>query len=78
MCKTVGFIDFNNPDNSYTNEIGIKYDEYKKFSKSDKIYYFDLYVKNNKILYFIDKNKFNIISIIGAIATLVFGFISLL
>ena len=47
-------------------------------NKADKLYYFDAYVKHNKILNMIDSNKWNIISIIGIIATFIFGFISIL
>ena len=50
----------------------------KKMTKSDKLYHFESYIKNNKILSFIDNNKINIISVIGVIATFIFGFISVL
>lgn len=56
----------------------IEYSEYKKMNKSDKLKFLSIYVKNNDLLSFIDKNLMNIISIIGALATFVFGFISLL
>ena len=44
-------------------------------TKSDKLCYFESYIKNNKILSFIDNN---IIFVIGVIATFIFGFISIL
>ena len=47
-------------------------------TKSDKLYYFESYIKNNKMLSFIDNNKINIISVIGVIATFIFGIISIL
>ena len=56
----------------------VSYDEYKEMNKSDKLYYFESYIKNDKILSFIDNNKINIISVIGVIATFIFGFISVL
>ena len=54
------------------------YNEYKEMTKSDKLYYFELYINNDKILSFVDNNKINIISVIGVIATFIFGFISIL
>jgi len=77
MSATYGNFYFNERCESYLKTIYIEYDEYKKMDKDNKLYYFDLYVKNNKILSYIDKNKMNIISIIGIIATFVFGFISI-
>lgn len=47
-------------------------------NKADKLYRFGEYAKNNKILNMIDSNKWNIISIIGVIATFIFSFISIL
>lgn len=53
----------------------ISYDEYKKMDKATKLKYFDSYVKNNKVLNFIEINK---ISLIGIILMVVFGIISIL
>lgn len=63
---------------SYLKTTYVNYDEYKEMTKSDKLYHFESYIKNNKILSFIDNNKINIISVIGVIATFIFGFISVL
>ena len=77
MGHTVGFLSFTNKNESYLNTTYVSYDEYKEMSKQDKLYYFNSFIKNNKILSIIDNNKINIISIISFISTLIFGFISL-
>ena len=69
---------FKEPHKSYLKTTYVNYDEYKEMNKSDKLHYFESYIKNNKILSFIDDNKINIISVIGVIATFIFGFISIL
>ena len=60
---------FAEPHKSYLKTTYVNYDEYKEMNKSDKLHYFESYIKNNKI---------NIISVIGVIATFIFGFISIL
>ena len=60
---------FKEPHKSYLKTTYVNYDEYKEMNKSDKLHYFESYIKNNKI---------NIISVIGVIATFIFGFISIL
>ena len=77
MSRTFGG-SFTEPHKSYLKTIYVNYDEYKKMTKSDKLYYFESYIKNDKILSFVDNNKINIISVIGVIATFIFGFISIL
>ena len=77
MSRTFGG-SFTEQHKSYLKTIYVNYDEYKKMTKSDKLYYFESYIKNDKILSFIDNNKINIISVIGVIATFIFGFISIL
>ena len=69
---------FKEPHKPYLKTTYVNYDEYKEMNKSDKLHYFESYIKNNKILSFIDNNKINIISVIGVIATFIFGFISIL
>lgn len=78
MSMTFGSLSFAEPHKSYLKTTHVNYDEYKEMNKSDKLYYFESYIKNNKILSFIDNNKINIISVIGVIATFIFGFISIL
>ena len=77
MSMTWGFSS-KEPYTSYLKTIYVNYDEYKEMTKSDKLYHFESYINNNKILSFIDNNKINIISVIGVIATFIFGFISIL
>ena len=78
MSMAFGSLSYAEPDKSYLKTIYVNYDEYKEMTKRDKLYYFESYIKNNKILSFIDNNKNNIISVIGVIATFIFGFISIL
>ncbi len=78
MSVVSGCLSFTEPHKSYLKTTYVNYDEYKEMTKSDKLYYFESYIKNNKILSFINNNKINIISVIGFIATLIFGFISIL
>ena len=78
MSMTFGSLSFAEPHKSYLKTTYVNYDEYKAMNKSDKLNYFESYIKNNKILSFIDNNKINIISVIGVIATFIFGFISIL
>lgn len=78
MGITTGFLSFKNSKEASLKATYVTYDEYKHMNKADKLYYFDAYVKHNKILNMIDSNKWNIISIIGIIATFIFGFISIL
>lgn len=78
MSMTFGSLSFKEPHKSYLKTTYVNYDEYKEMTKSDKLYYFESYIKNDKILSFIDNNKINIISAIGVIATFIFGFISIL
>ena len=65
MFTTFGSLSFTKPHKSYLKTTYVNYDEYKEMTKSDKLYYFESYIKNNKILSFIDNNKINIISVIG-------------
>lgn len=69
MSMTFGSLSFTEPHKSYLKTTYVNYDEYKEMNKSDKLHYFESYIKNNKI---------NIISVIGVIATFIFGFISIL
>lgn len=78
MSMTIGNLSFTESFMLYLKTTYVNYDEYKKMTKSDKLYYFESYIKNDKILSFIDNNKINIISVIGVIATFIFGFISIL
>ena len=78
MSMTFGSLSFTEPHKSYLKTTYVNYNEYKEMTKSDKLYYFESYIKNDKILSFIDNNKINIISVIGVIATFIFGFISIL
>ena len=78
MSMTCGSLSFAELHKPYLKTTYVNYDEYKEMNKSDKLCYFESYIKNNKILSFIDSNKINIISVIGVIATFIFGFISIL
>ena len=69
MSMTSGSLSFAEPHKSYLKTTYVNYDEYKEMNKSDKLHYFESYIKNNKI---------SIISVIGVIATFIFGFISIL
>ena len=69
MFTTFGSLSFTKPHKSYLKTTYVNYDEYKEMTKSDKLCYFESYIKNNKI---------NIISVIGVITTFIFGFISIL
>ena len=69
MSMTCGSLSFEELHMSYLKTTYANYHEYKEMTKSDKLYYFESYIKNNKI---------NIISVIGVIATFIFGFISIL
>ena len=69
MSMACGSLSFTEPHKPYLKTTYVNYDEYKEMNKSDKLHYFESYIKNNKI---------NIISVIGVIATFIFGFISIL
>ena len=75
---TMCFLSFTEPNHSHCKTIYITYNDYKKMTKCDKLYYFRLYINSNKILSFIDNNKINIITVIGVMSTFIFGFISIL
>ncbi len=78
MSTTIGNLSFTESSMLYLKTTYVNYNEYKEMTKSDKLYYFESYIKNDKILSFVDNNKINIISVIGVIATFIFGFISIL
>lgn len=78
MSMTIGNLSFTEPSMLCLKTTYANYNEYKEMTKSDKLYYFESYIKNDKILSFVDNNKINIISVIGVIATFIFGFISIL
>ena len=78
MSMTCGSLSFAELHKPYLKTTYVNYDEYKEMNKSDKLHYFESYIKNDKILSFIDNNKINIISVIGVIATFIFGFLSIL
>ena len=69
MSMTCGSLSFAELHMLYLKTTYVNYDEYKEMNKSDKLNYFESYIKNNKI---------NIISAIGVITTFIFGFISIL
>ena len=69
MSMTCGSLSFADVHMLYLKTIYVNYYEYKEMNKSDKLHYFESYIKNNKI---------NIISVICVIATFIFGFISIL
>ena len=69
MSMTCGSLSFAELHMLYLKTTCVNYNEYKEMNKSDKLHYFESYIKNNKI---------SIISVIGVIATFIFGFISIL
>ena len=75
MSVTWGF-SCKEPDKSYLKTIYVNYDEYKKMTKSDKLYHFESYIKNNKILSFINNNIISVIGIIIGAISLVLTIIS--
>lgn len=75
MSRTFGG-SFKEPYKSYLKTIYVNYDEYKKMTKSDKLYHFESYIKNNKILSFINNNIISVIGIIIGAISLVLTIIS--
>lgn len=55
MSVTTGFLPFND-DNAYIKTTYISYDEYKELTKAEKMSYIEKYVKEKKVLNYIDKN----------------------
>lgn len=70
-----GTLSFTEPHKSDLKTIYVSYSEYKKMTKNDKLCYLDSYIKNNKVLSYMNNNMISIISII---ATFIFGVISIL
>lgn len=62
----------------YDRKTYIEYDEYKRLNRESKLKYLSLYIKNNKVLSFIDKNMTKIISSTGSIVSIIYKIINLL
>lgn len=62
----------------YDRKTYIEYDEYKRLNRESKLKYLSLYIKNNKVLSFIDKNIMKIISSAGSIVSIIYKIINLL
>lgn len=62
----------------YDKKTYIEYDEYKRLNRESKLKYLSLYIKNNKVLSFIDKNMMKIISSAGSIVGIIYKIINLL